>query len=125
MPLAPERDLEYVAPRTDLEQTISMVWQEVLKRDTVGVHDNFFDLGGTSLLVPQVVSKLNDRLGKRLKALTIFQHPSISSLAQALSEGSAAPAGSAYPADQAKAVRASRARQGERRRKVTRNFERS
>lgn len=61
-------DLEetYVVPRTPLESLIAEIWQEVLHVDRVGVYDNFFDLGGHSLLSVQVIAKLENHIGVRL-----------------------------------------------------------
>ena len=55
----------YEPPRSGLEQAIAGIWQEVLGVERVGVHDNFFDLGGHSLLVPQVQSRLREHSDAR------------------------------------------------------------
>ena len=65
-----------------IEQRLVEVWQEVLKLDTVSVKDNFFELGGNSLLLMQVLSKLTPE--HNLSAVTLFQYPTISSLANYL-----------------------------------------
>src|SRR4051794_14864752 len=52
----------YVAPQTELERTIGAVWQSVLHLDAVGVDDNFFDLGGSSVQIVQVHSRLCEAL---------------------------------------------------------------
>jgi acyl transferase domain-containing protein len=51
----------YVAPTNELEQTIATVWQTVLGIETIGIHDNFFDLGGNSLTAIQIISRLRER----------------------------------------------------------------
>ena len=80
-----ELEENYVAPQTELEQTIARVWQEVLQLDKVGVHDNFFDLGGHSLLITQVHSKLSEALQlKDLPLVKLFQYTTISALAKYL-----------------------------------------
>jgi acyl-CoA synthetase (AMP-forming)/AMP-acid ligase II/acyl carrier protein len=56
----------FVAPRTSLEAFLVEVWQEVLGRDHVGVYDNFFDLGGDSLLSLQIIARVEKRLGLRI-----------------------------------------------------------
>ena len=86
---APEglrRDLAagYVAPRSGLERTIASVWQKVLNLESVGVHDNFFDLGGHSLLMVQVHAQLSAELNKDLPLIRLLEHPSVSSLAKYL-----------------------------------------
>ena len=65
-PLAPDRRATRVAPRTPMEQTVAAVWQEVLGLPEVSVHDNFFEIGGHSLLAMQAVRLLEARSGVRL-----------------------------------------------------------
>ena len=71
---------EFVAPKTEIEQTIAGVWQEVLRRDEVGIHDNFFELGGNSLLMVEVHSKLRDLLRKDMPLIDLFKYPSVNAL---------------------------------------------
>jgi malonyl CoA-acyl carrier protein transacylase/acyl carrier protein len=56
----------YVAPETEMQQTIAEVWQELLGIDQVGIYDNFFDLGGHSLLATQVIAQLEKKLALRI-----------------------------------------------------------
>ncbi|HEX8353070.1 MAG TPA: amino acid adenylation domain-containing protein, partial [Pyrinomonadaceae bacterium] len=79
-----EREAVYVAPRSRIEQTIAAVWQEALKVERVGVHDNFFNLGGHSLLLAQVHAKLREQFGERLTILDLFRHPTVETLARHL-----------------------------------------
>jgi acyl carrier protein len=74
-------------PRTEVERTIAAVWQEVLRVEKVGVHDNFFDLGGHSLLMTRVYSKLGSVLKEKLSMVEMFQYPTVSALAKYVSEG--------------------------------------
>ncbi|MGC7102160.1 non-ribosomal peptide synthase/polyketide synthase [Amycolatopsis lurida] len=69
-------DTEYVPPRTELEASIAEVWAEVLKTDRIGVHDNFFEIGGDSLLSIQVVSRLRG-LGLVISPRALFDRPTI------------------------------------------------
>jgi len=78
------------APRLGVEQLVAHVWQDVLQIDNVGVHDNFFDLGGHSLLLVRVQSKLHESLRQDVPLLTMFQYPTIYSLAAHLSANQAA-----------------------------------
>lgn len=80
-------DLEptYVAPQTEVEHTIAKVWQEVLHLEQMGIHDNFFDLGGHSLLMAQVHNKLEAVLDKDIAIIELFRYPTISSLTKYLS----------------------------------------
>ncbi len=74
----------YIAPRTPLEQTLAGVWQEVLKLDRVGVDDNFFDLGGYSLLLVRVRFHLQEKLQKEIAFIDFFFYPTIRLLAEKL-----------------------------------------
>ncbi|WP_025029028.1 non-ribosomal peptide synthetase, partial [Caldalkalibacillus mannanilyticus] len=77
---------EYVAPRTEIEEKLVQVWQEVLGVATIGVKDNFFDLGGHSLRATTLVSKIHKELNIDLALRTIFQAPTVEELAQIVSE---------------------------------------
>ncbi|MBW4677268.1 MAG: amino acid adenylation domain-containing protein [Desmonostoc geniculatum HA4340-LM1] len=81
-----ELEVAYVMPQTEMERTIATVWQEVLHLEKVGVNDNFFDIGGHSLLMVQVNSKLQEVLQRDLSVVEMFQNPTINSLAQYLSQ---------------------------------------
>jgi hypothetical protein len=76
---------EYRAPGSDLEQTIAGVWKEVLYLDQVGVNDNFFDLGGHSLLVVQAHRKLRELCPEPLSLTDLYRFPTIRGLASHLS----------------------------------------
>ncbi|HEY1939778.1 MAG TPA: amino acid adenylation domain-containing protein [Candidatus Angelobacter sp.] len=78
---------EFVLPRTELEQTIATAWQSALGVDQVGVHDNFFDLGGHSLLMIQIHQKLRAELAVEIELLHLFQFPTIDSLVRFLQAG--------------------------------------
>ncbi|HEX8557853.1 MAG TPA: amino acid adenylation domain-containing protein [Pyrinomonadaceae bacterium] len=79
----------YVAPRSELERTIAGVWQEVLKVERVGVHDNFFGLGGHSLSLLHVNSRLRAALRSELPVIEMFKYPTVGALAAHLSGASA------------------------------------
>ena len=65
---------DYVAPRTETEKVIAKTWQEVLGIDRVGLHDNFFDVGGHSLLAMRVIVRTEKKLGVRLNnAIMVLQ----------------------------------------------------
>jgi non-ribosomal peptide synthetase component F/acyl carrier protein len=73
--------LDYVAPRTPVEETLAGIWAEVLKIDRVGVHDNFFELGGHSLLATRVTALVRERLGVELPIRDLFRTPGLGELA--------------------------------------------
>jgi amino acid adenylation domain-containing protein/non-ribosomal peptide synthase protein (TIGR01720 family) len=69
-----------VAPRTPVETELAEIWKEVLGLERVGVHDDFFELGGDSILSIQILSRAA-RAGLELTTQAIFQHPTIAGLA--------------------------------------------
>lgn len=79
-------EADRVPPRNDLERTIASVWQEVLNREKLGVNDNFFDLGGNSLLMAQVNAELKKVLKKDISVTEMFQYPSIGAVAEYLAK---------------------------------------
>jgi amino acid adenylation domain-containing protein len=72
------------APASDTERAVAAVWREVLAIDEVGRHDNFFDLGGHSLLVPQVHRRLTERFSSEISIVDLFRYPTVGDLAQFL-----------------------------------------
>jgi len=79
-------DEGFVAPRNDLERRIGTVWREVLNLPAVGVHDNFFESGGSSLRIVKLHSRLKAALGVDVAVTDLFRHPTIASLARHLAE---------------------------------------
>ncbi len=71
---------DLVAPRDQVEQTLAAVWAQTLGLEQVGIHDNFFALGGDSILSIQIVARLN-QAGLRLQPKHLFQHQTIAELA--------------------------------------------
>jgi amino acid adenylation domain-containing protein len=78
----PERT--FIAPRDHTEQTVAAIWSEVLGLQEISVDDNFFNIGGHSLLATQVVSRLRKRLAIEMPLRTLFESPTIASLAIAI-----------------------------------------
>ncbi|XLG14544.1 Plipastatin synthase subunit C [Bacillus velezensis] len=70
----------YTAPRNELEEQLSVIWQEVLGTKQVGIEDSFFELGGDSIKALQVSARLG-RYGRKMTASDLFRHPSIKELA--------------------------------------------
>ena len=77
---------ECVAPRTEAERTLAEIWCDVLRLEAVGVHDDYFALGGESILSIQIVSRAN-RAGLSLRPRDVFEHPTIAALAAHASDG--------------------------------------
>jgi non-ribosomal peptide synthetase component F len=78
----------YAAPTSETETALAAIWQEVLNIPRVGRNDNFFDLGGHSLLVVQVQSRIQKTLGHVLPIVDFFQHTTVTTLAARLSSNS-------------------------------------
>lgn len=77
--------LVYVGPRDRLEVQLTALWQQVLEVPKIGIHDNFFDLGGHSLKAAQLFFLLEQVYGRHLPLATLFQAPTIAELASVLS----------------------------------------
>jgi hypothetical protein len=95
----------YAPPRNGLEQTIATVWREALNLEQVGLADNFFDLGGHSILAVQVHHKLNEVLDRRISLIDIFRFPTVSALAAHLGADAPEPASVGQGVDRAEARR--------------------
>ncbi|HEY8898434.1 MAG TPA: amino acid adenylation domain-containing protein, partial [Niastella sp.] len=82
---APEGSIQkgslYVAPRSVLEQKLCAIWQQVLQLDRIGIHDDFFQLGGHSLKATRVVSAIRKTIGVELPIRELFIHSTIARLA--------------------------------------------
>lgn len=77
----PEMEQSYIAPRTPVEEELAGIWAELLGVERVGIRDNFFDLGGHSLLAVQMLSKVGERLNRKLPLSDLFQSPTIEGIA--------------------------------------------
>ncbi|HEX5759549.1 MAG TPA: beta-ketoacyl synthase N-terminal-like domain-containing protein, partial [Thermoanaerobaculia bacterium] len=86
-PIAPQ-----APPRGLTEELVAAVWREVLERDAVGVHENFFDLGGHSLKLVQVQRRLEERTGRELSVVDLFRYPTVAALAAHLASPGVEPA---------------------------------
>jgi amino acid adenylation domain-containing protein len=92
-----ERSGRYVPPRSESERRIAAVWQDILGLDRVGVHDNFFDLGGDSLLALRAANRLRRACARELTVGDLFERGTIAALQEHLHTRPAleAPAGTA------------------------------
>jgi amino acid adenylation domain-containing protein len=77
---------EYVAPRNVGEEHLCNIFAEVLGLNRVGVHDDFFSLGGHSLLVMQTIGRVRLAFGVQLKVQTVFRYPTVAELAEEVAE---------------------------------------
>ncbi len=72
---------DYLAPRNALEETLALIWAEVLKVERVGVRDNFFELGGHSLLATQIASRVQKTLQRNVPLRAMFECSTVEELA--------------------------------------------
>ena len=83
---APEGDAyaprEYVAPEGETEQALAAIWSDVLGIERIGRHDNFFDLGGHSLMATRLVVRIKHEMDVELALRNVFEKPELSQLAQ-------------------------------------------
>jgi amino acid adenylation domain-containing protein/non-ribosomal peptide synthase protein (TIGR01720 family) len=84
----PELEIAFSAPQTPAERILAEIWSQVLGLDQVGIHDNFFALGGDSILSIQIVTRAK-QAGLQLKPLHVFQYQTITELAMVASSSPA------------------------------------
>jgi amino acid adenylation domain-containing protein len=80
----PVLETAFVAPRSDVERQLAQIWEQVLGIQPIGVRDNFFDLGGNSLVAGKMLVELNNALGTHLPLISLFQAPTIERLADTI-----------------------------------------
>ncbi len=90
----------YVAPQTELEITLANLWGAVLGVDAIGVQDDFFDLGGNSLIAVQLISQVRKQIGVKLPMRSLFETPTVAGMV-VLAEGLRAAASAEAPGDDA------------------------
>jgi acyl carrier protein len=103
----------YVAPAGEAEEAVAAVWQEMLGIDRVGIHDNFFDLGGNSLTGLRITRALKERLGASISDVSLYEAPTVAALTRLIepepeAETAAAAAGTAPAAEVASRGRGAR-----------------
>ena len=76
----PDLSTPYQAPRNELERTIAELWQEDLGIASIGVHDDYFDIGGRSLFAPRLLLRLEQALDVALPLETLLEHPTVAQL---------------------------------------------
>jgi amino acid adenylation domain-containing protein/non-ribosomal peptide synthase protein (TIGR01720 family)/FkbM family methyltransferase len=84
--LSPGSSTGRIAPRTDTERQVAGIWQTVLGLSTPGINDNFFEIGGHSLLAMQVVSRATNTFGVEIAVRDLFEEPTIEGFARKIEE---------------------------------------
>ena len=110
----PEARALHAEPKEEMEVLIANIWRTVIGVERVGVHDNFFDLGGNSLLLVRVYEALRKSVKKPFTILQLFAFPTIHTLARALSSEPVADASLGRAQDRAQKQKLALARQRER-----------
>jgi len=77
----PDLSSQFVAPRTEVEKTLSGIWEQILGVTPIGIYDKFFELGGHSLLAIQLISRMRDAFHVEISAQRLFESPTIVQLA--------------------------------------------
>jgi len=81
-----ETGVDYIPPKSEIEKTIAGIWKELLGLEKVSVHDNFFDIGGNSLTIIRLNSRLKKAFKKDIPIASVFNYPTIASMATHLSK---------------------------------------
>ena len=81
----PELTTPYVAPRTPIEKELAKIWAEVLSTDEVGIHDDFFDLGGHSLSATRIISRVIATFELQLPVRALFESPTVAAMSVVIS----------------------------------------
>ena len=84
--IRPELNTSFVAPRTLCEKELAQVWAEILTLDRIGIHDNFFDLGGHSLMATRVVSRVIKTFQVEVPLQALFAAPTVAEMAAVITE---------------------------------------
>lgn len=82
----------FLAPRTPTEARLAQIWEEILDTRPIGAHDNFFALGGHSLMVVRLIDRIKQEFNKDLPPVTVFRSPTVAELGRVISPAEQAPA---------------------------------
>ncbi len=85
----PALDVELATPRNPVEEVLCGIWSDLLGIERVGIHDDFFQLGGHSLLVARLASRVRQAFDAELSMVEIFKHPTVAEMAAAIERGQA------------------------------------
>ena len=93
----PDLETDYAAPQNDLEKYLAKIWSQILQIDQIGIHDRFFQLGGSSLQAARFINELQQLLGETIYIVTIFQSPTIAEYAAFLLKDYPVPVAAHFP----------------------------
>ncbi len=82
LPVPEIEQQKYIAPQTEEEVLLARIWSEIFNREQIGVHDDFFNLGGHSIIAIKAMAKIEEVTGIRLPIATLFEAPTIKGLAK-------------------------------------------
>jgi acyl carrier protein len=82
----PELETDYAEPTNEVEEGMAALWQELLGVDRIGIHDDFFGLGGHSLMATQIISRVRDMFQLELSLAAIFEAPTVAKLSALVEE---------------------------------------
>ncbi|HEY3609203.1 MAG TPA: AMP-binding protein, partial [Pseudonocardiaceae bacterium] len=91
------KDRPFVAPRTNVERRVAVLWKKVMKLETVSVQDDFFESGGNSLIAVRLVNQLNKEFGSTLPLQVLFESPTVEKLARKVDGGTHDPSSRLVP----------------------------
>jgi acyl carrier protein len=83
----PKLGVRYAPPRNSIEEVLIKIWSEVLEIDQVGIHDNFFDMGGHSLAATRIISRVVRAFSLDLSVRALFDSPTVADMAAAVAAG--------------------------------------
>lgn len=86
LPVPEVEQKKFVAPKTEEEILLAKMWSEIFNREQIGVHDDFFNLGGHSMIAIKVMAKIEEVIGIRLPIAALFETPTIKGLAKRIAE---------------------------------------
>ncbi|MCI0720529.1 MAG: amino acid adenylation domain-containing protein [Acidobacteria bacterium] len=89
----PVADRDYCPPRDRLELQLTKMWESLLKTERVGIRDNFFEIGGHSLLAVRLLTQVNQSMRRNLPLVSVFQAPTVEKMAKLLREKGWTPPG--------------------------------
>ena len=77
-----ETGIPFVSARNEIENKLVQIWKDILEKESIGIYDNFFDLGGQSLKATQLINKINELFLVKIKIKRIFEDPTVSGISE-------------------------------------------